>query len=1809
MINKAFIDELKETTKPAYSGQRTAYSVQRTADSVQRTADSSPKDYLFPGAQVPRKSGINLEFLESLKTGEHEDVQKNKAEVRRQRTEAPAATERGQNRGQRIPIEVPPVPALPQVQADKFKSPYMTAPIDPSEPVGFARKGYEPKRIPLKQDITQAVKETPENIWIGTIGMGASTLEAIKRRAMQLSGGGILPDEAVKQQFEAVKPQQITPSLKQPLPGAVTSETFGLVTRLPDIGAKILRAKQQKRIEKQDKVTINTSPITRLSRSVMQSGVPSMGVAVGLSVLTGSPAVGLAVLGETEGGAAFEEQLQAGASIRKANIIGDLSEAAEIGGEMLVLPKIVKGLTKGIPLQQALTLIAENATQEGVTGFNQKFLEVFGKETSKGTSIKDAAKYAFAEGVLAIPENAFVGGATAGLADIAAAGTSRILGEKKVTPKYKKPTFEGMDVQPLIQELRKEAAATRKQRAEDRRIADERQEKDVADMEAELGEIQRGATETKKAAIRGVLKPKGETITSIPGSITDPRLLQALPQQDILTREGTGSRKAAAKLETTKTKDISQDEYFDYTYKDRLSELEEPTADERLELYYKHTENTINGIERELKKRGDVAKTYWERGSAASSYLTIENKDEDIGTLTIRLSDHPDVYAGGDIELNAESSAKENLDVALWSVEQEWGKSSEIPGAQAPATAIKGEVYYHGGPKGIKKLKAGYGNLGEGVYLTKSPRSARLYAAGWAGGVHPAEYAETGPENIYQVKITSEKPLKKLDYTEPPFGEEEIAKWKSEGYAGIETPDETIIFDAKDVEIVGTETAATPVPAAPQVQAAGIPVAQPRLAEEKPAEPTRPRVSREAGRRAQTTPSITSGQRTAFREEAAREGPIPGAQVKGKLDIAKIQEAIEGGGEKALLSAQKSAKKANKTYYVRQVPGAQVGNRWRMSVSEPAKGDYYSILPTGEILFGKTLPEIKKPGKKGTKLTSGWDPGVDQFIAEDVKPAVVKAKEAASYVKEIARAVPRMFMSVLEPAKATEQKAGREAYTATIKAIHRPEVKALEFEETRLKQIDSNIEELRKWFGNFTNEQQRDFLIANAGKPGSIEAEMIQDAALSRLPNELKNRKIVSTIREISESNFKYLKQVAGNNIGWVQDYFYGIYKNPDLVNKFIKYWKTTKRFTKQKILPSLADAINYGVEPRYDNYIDNLKAEYMGIARLEAMKWLKDDLMRTGKGVYIDDMMEAPKDWQSVKDPVFNDVSVKPELADLINKLISTNKISQNPVLNAIRKVNNFLRIVKFTGGIFHLRVIAKQAIADSGYLGFLRGKKTATRGFTLATKNKWKEIQRSPEYRKLLELGFGHRYSVEEQAHQTFKKFVDSINSGNFLGATLRAVKIPLTINLKFSDWMFNQYIPMVKTMKVMDDIAELEKKTGRQATDWETINIIKETQNFYGEMNERLFGRSGTATSVLRFFFLAPGFAEGNYRTILKSLTQWGQKGGWRAGLSRANIVNSALLTGILSTIGTLILKGRPPEEPKSLEDIRDLFKIDTGKKDSRGRKVMIDLMDYDRDYWNIYFNTLRGRPDKAVYESLRRLGGMKAPLFEIALDFAKMATGQAMYDWKGDRVTEITDSSLEKLMKIATHELKKIEPIPMSVYQQVRKKETEKIISFVEAVSGYRPTTSEKDKRESEIMRRCWSLKGQQEEMYQSLATIDKPREAVKWYNNKVADVLNSKLVPQNMRDEWLPKLTIDLERFLQNKAHTASLTETTKDRKEQVERAIKILKNFKITTQGAEQLLEDYYSREKEKPAVISPLERDRVIGRALKRKRLKERME
>ena len=247
--------------------------------------------------------------------------------------------------------------------------------------------------------------------------------------------------------------------------------------------------------------------------------------------------------------------------------------------------------------------------------------------------------------------------------------------------------------------------------------------------------------------------------------------------------------------------------------------------------------------------------------------------------------------------------------------------------------------------------------------------------------------------------------------------------------------------------------------------------------------------------------------------------------------------------------------------------------------------DFYNQAKaiTPEVKPKPKLPEIKKPPvKKEMKLYAVGvmpDPGLDKFLAEEVRPVLNKAMEAGKFLWKTAKHIPEFMMKIIEPAKLVKGA----PYSIVIRGIHKPEARLVEFDQKRLDTMDTNISELEKWFNKFSDKDLENLMLTR-GTPTSAEALTIQEDAIKETPKELKVPDIKKAIQEIADFNYKFLQEVAGDDIRKVEDYFYGVYKDPKMVDKFLDYWKSTERFLKKKVFPTAADAKAYGLELKNKN-------------------------------------------------------------------------------------------------------------------------------------------------------------------------------------------------------------------------------------------------------------------------------------------------------------------------------------------------------------------------------------------------------------------------------------------------------------------------------------------------------------------------------------------------------------------------------------------------------------------------------------------------
>jgi len=737
------------------------------------------------------------------------------------------------------------------------------------------------------------------------------------------------------------------------------------------------------------------------------------------------------------------------------------------------------------------------------------------------------------------------------------------------------------------------------------------------------------------------------------------------------------------------------------------------------------------------------------------------------------------------------------------------------------------------------------------------------------------------------------------------------------------------------------------------------------------------------------------------------------------------------------------------------------------------------------------------------------------------------------------------------------------------------------------------------------------------------EGRAVQRIARNRIPDKV--AKMGPAFREIADMAWENLQAAMpeGQEANYFESYFYGRYdiRTDEQQRIFTRF---TNRFLKEKTIPTPADAYAAGLKLRNLNPVGNLMAEVNDIARLKAITELNEEMRTLG---LVQDEAEAPANWKPLQDKAFGlDAYATPDLAKLINSLLGVNWFSQGPTRRGIRGLFTAVRSVKLALPVFHFVTITEQVLADSGPLGFLMPWKWprlvqelvgAHAGITKADK-------RSEMYRLYVRHGGERSYSFDEQARMLVERVV--LARGEVMGkARLRRITAPFRLPgyayLAVTNQVFKRYIPKVKYYKFLDEVAKRERQTGRTLSGAEIQDIIRTANNFYGMMNERLLGRSGTVTSAMRWIFMAPGFGEGNFGTLGQAAAHWrGFRGkmGWRA---RWNIVNFVALQLIIAGIVRYIWWGDTPELPAEDEPkvdwLRDQFKVKTGTQDRYGNDLYLDMLTgTGKDYWRALepmAQAVEGKDPALILESAdaatRRISNMTTPMLGTGKRLVALMAGDLAYDWKGDPLYYKTDPLLMKLKKLSKHELSEYEPIPLSVYKHQRRQRIPPLTALWTALVGIRPTVAGDVYRQRNSMRRFYDLRNEQEQLYWTLDNMEpgEARPAVERYNKIVSDAADARGLAEADQTK-IRDLQIDVPRYLQNRAYQLGGPSIEAGG---VQRILRVFEAFEVEPGDIEKHLRAYWRRRSLKaggttPARAARARRARNRLRAYQNKRKRE---
>ena len=677
-----------------------------------------------------------------------------------------------------------------------------------------------------------------------------------------------------------------------------------------------------------------------------------------------------------------------------------------------------------------------------------------------------------------------------------------------------------------------------------------------------------------------------------------------------------------------------------------------------------------------------------------------------------------------------------------------------------------------------------------------------------------------------------------------------------------------------------------------------------------------------------------------------------------------------------------------------------------------------------------------------------------------------------------------------------------------------------------------------------------------------------------------------------------------------VEDYYYGLFKNPELVTKLKEGQgtkKSTQNFLQQKTIHSMADAMELGLVPRFSNPVRQARAELEAIIYAAGMQHLANGMVKSGLNGYIvtrkdfDAKRPDADRWKPIgkgqyQEPAFKDYLVREDAAHLLNSLISANFFSKSGVMKGVRGTVHTGQALKFFGTMFHWLNMNSSSIASANLLGFANPAKWARLIRQQGGLTKWDKT--SPRYKIFTESGGLHTGSREVQA----RRGIEALLTGEGMDAygkvavlPARLATAPYRILIKH---LFDDVIPKMKLDAFNEKYDVEQKRLKRPLSKAESQEIVKEVQNIFGEVNEKLYGRSQNATTLLRVAQLAPTFWEGTLRSealgvlypfkVVSGLLKGeGSKAFHTYGKRSFMYLGQSMLgLGVLAYFARSFFEGEPPEMPETVEEVRDFFKLHTGLNDDQGREIMLDLATQEKDVWeDLYLPvimTFSGQvervPEYVASRFIKRLSAGESPVSQTLRDLAFMGRGEAVVDYRLEPIYVPADSlwtkSYKTLSRLASH----WEPISWSTAERAnRVKALHEWEKFAIAVSGVRLTVSEHEKKVNEANRLAYSLRDKQDKLYQELIRVDMPKEAIADYNLRVKDIYRDTRVGGVARSEFKLKeddLLIDAEKLVQNRVYQLTNPNRTED---ELKRDFEYLENFGYKdSSDLSQLLRSYW---------------------------------
>ncbi len=608
-----------------------------------------------------------------------------------------------------------------------------------------------------------------------------------------------------------------------------------------------------------------------------------------------------------------------------------------------------------------------------------------------------------------------------------------------------------------------------------------------------------------------------------------------------------------------------------------------------------------------------------------------------------------------------------------------------------------------------------------------------------------------------------------------------------------------------------------------------------------------------------------------------------------------------------------------------------------------------------------SVPEAKEVRSSTVQLNAGIDPGINEFIKQDITP---RAKGVFAGVAKTWDFIKKQFNPTARGPEAVK--------TASIMR------EALAKMVRRKESTYHVLEKSRKIFDKYSEQESLDFIDKlETGEP-------IKGA-----------EEFTKAMREALDSRYKRIQEIKGSD-AYIENYFPHIWEDPAKAGEALKQFMAkrplegSKSFLKERTIPTVKEGIELGLKPASFNPVDLIMSKVSDMDKFLMANDVWTQFKTDGLRKFVATGDRAPEGWKLVDDKISHSFQFSqtekalisrgkwymPEAAaTVVNNYLSPG-LSNNPIYQAFRMLGNTLNQAQLSLSGFHLMftsidaVNSKMAIelqktfAESGtgaertkalgtalaspvtspyilYQNLIRGNKLLTDYFS-----KNPEV---PELVNALERAGGRAKMDSFYKNNAVENFFKAVRSGNYLGALARFPGFSFEGLNKF---ISEDIVPRQK-LGVFSDMAThiLDQASKGNWSEYQTTLRLQEAwdsvDNRLGQLtydnlfwNKTLKDMGMVATRSL-------GWNLGSIREIPGGLLDLAKtpykafKGTARMTPKMGYVLSLPYVVGIMGAITYYMYHGKAPQK------LEDYYAIPTNKTKTDGTPEKVLLPSYMKD----------------------------------------------------------------------------------------------------------------------------------------------------------------------------------------------------------------------------------------------------------------------